>query len=476
LDLLGTVPALEDYAAIRDQADVPEAMIDAMLKNEAFVERMVRWHRDLLWANVDNVDIVNYQAYTYPTYPGYLYWRYISGFLYRGAPVPCLDTPATFGPGGEINFVLDGEGYRREGYVWVAPYWAPDTQIKVCAYDAQDRLTGFSGIACGTQDAFSDPSCGCGPNMRWCRTYNDYSTVQQGFVKDVERRVAKVIRDGLPYTELFTSRRAYVNGPMVHFYRYLTEMPGNVTVQPVSMYTDRLPDLAHVEKERFEEIELPDDHAGILTSPAYLLRFQTNRARAAHFYSSFLCSPLHPPPGGLPFLDPNQRPEPDLQKRDGCKYCHALLEPTGAYWGRWTERGAGYLDPIDYPATRSDCEACGRQGYGCSYDCSLYYVTRAFSSAEDRYLGSLNAYLFRRDDHLHHIDGGPKLLVLSTIVDDRFPHCVARRASEKLLGREVLPEEEPWLAELARRFVRSGYHYDQLVKSIVTSDGYRRVR
>ena len=68
----------------------------------------------------------------------------------------------------------------------MTPYWAPTTQIKVCAWDAQDRLVGYGGTRCGTLDGFYDPSCGCGPQMQWCRTYYDYSTTQKGFAKDVE--------------------------------------------------------------------------------------------------------------------------------------------------------------------------------------------------------------------------------------------------------------------------------------------------
>ena len=66
LDLTGDVPSLDDYAALRSAGDVPEATIDEMLASDAFVERAVRWHREVLWDNVENVDIVNYQAYTYP--------------------------------------------------------------------------------------------------------------------------------------------------------------------------------------------------------------------------------------------------------------------------------------------------------------------------------------------------------------------------------------------------------------------------
>ena len=59
-------------------------------------------------------------------------------------------------------------------------------------------------------------------------------------------------------------------------------------------------DLRFDESDRWVEIELPEQHAGILTSPAYLLRFQTNRARASRFADAFLCEPFTPPAGGLP--------------------------------------------------------------------------------------------------------------------------------------------------------------------------------
>ena len=49
-----------------------------------------------------------------------------------------------------------------------------------------------------------------------------------------------------------------------------------------------------------EVVEAGPAHAGVLTSPAYLLRFQTHRARANRFHVSFLCQPFVAPDGGLP--------------------------------------------------------------------------------------------------------------------------------------------------------------------------------
>jgi len=244
---------------------------------------------------------------------------------------------------------------------------------------------------------------------------------------------------------------------------------------PVALDVSRLPNIPFSDYN-FYPVEMPADHAGILTSPSFLLRFQTNRARANRFFDAFMCSPPSPPSGGLPAQDPNARIEPDLQLRDGCKYCHALLEPAAAHWGRWTERGAGFLDAATFPATRADCEECGRTGQACSAECRLYYVTQAYSPEEDAFIGMLNAYQWRRTGHQKNVELGPKFLVLTSIVDARFPDCVAKRALESMLGREAKPQEVAWYQELSLDFLNSGYRYRDLVKSLVTSDLYRRIR
>jgi hypothetical protein len=264
---------------------------------------------------------------------------------------------------------------------------------------------------------------------------------------------------------------------MVHFLRHQAGVPAGVRLTPLAMDLDRMPDLEYArDYSTWVEYEVAADHAGILTSPAFLLRFQTNRARANRFFESFLCQPFSPPLGGLPPTDPTIIPNPNLQKRDGCKYCHALLEPAAAHWGRWTERGAGFLAPEAFPAMREDCRACGTSGQLCSRECRLYYITNTFTSAEDPYIGMLTSYQFLREDHQANVEGGPKLLVAGTIVDDRFPRCTARRALEGLFGRELSAAEEEALPEAARAFVASKYDYRALITSIVKSPVYRRVR
>jgi len=262
----------------------------------------------------------------------------------------------------------------------------------------------------------------------------------------------------------------------VHYWKHLARVPAGTRNTPVPLPVEQLPELAYTDVDTWHPILLGPEHAGLLTSPAFLLRFQTGRARANRFYNAFMCQPFQPPSAGLPVPDDESAYQLDLQLRDGCKYCHALLEPSAAYWGRWSQQGAGYLDAESYPAVRDDCERCATSGESCSTDCKRYYLTEALVESQEEYLGKLLSYEFRREDHYGNIESGPRALALSVVVDGRLPDCVSRTAAAWLLGRAILPEEEPWIDQLGDQFIASDFNYRDLVKTIVSSPVYRSVQ
>lgn len=475
LHLRGTIPTVDEYEVLDALDTVPEALLDEWLASDDFVDQVVRHHRELLWPNVTNVNLVS-AAFGLRREPGSLtYWRIQPATEYRGADVPCLDEPAEFTETGAIKTTWV-DGANREGYVWIAPYWDPDVPIKVCAFDAATNQYGLSGIYCGSRSApASDPSCGCGEGLRFCRYSNRHRPVLEAFGRDVELRIQAVIANNEPYSELFTSERAYVNGPIVHYLTHQAQGFANVRFDPLAIEPATLPALEFHQADEWHEIELPSQHAGVLTSPGYLMRFQTDRARANRFYDAFLCQPFNPPAGGIS-IGGETLPHPDLQERSGCKYCHALLEPAAAYWGRWAEGGTGYINPFDFPPVRPDCTTCAYDNVGCSEDCNRFYLKDALSAEEGEYLGMLKPYVFRRQEHTVNVEVGPELLVGKTVVDGRLPRCVAKRTASWLLGREPVEDEGEWIEDLAEGFVTEGMSYRSLVKSIVTSDVYRRVR
>ena len=253
--------------------------------------------------------------------------------------------------------------------------------MKVCAIDAQTNEYSANGNFCGTNNGANRPDCGCGDELKWCITGAVRREVTRSFASSLDRLVGSIFESGESYLQLFESRRFFINGPLVHFFKYHTRI-GRYTLEPSPLPSWQLPDFAYNETERWTQLILEGEHSGVLTHPAFLLRFQTNRARASRLYDTFLCSPFQPPEGGLPVADEASVRNPDLQERAGCKYCHALLEPAAAYWGRWTEQGIGYLDEERFPSEREDCLNCALGGGNCNAECRTHYITSTLSEQE----------------------------------------------------------------------------------------------
>lgn len=480
LDIRGTLPSADELEAAAPEAALESATLDAWLASGAFAEQASRHHRSLLWSNVSNLNLLTASAglnaipragFGFEDAPT-TYYRRNRANPYRGGVVPCLNEPARFAEDGSILTTLQDDGTRREGWVEVSPYWAPDTTLRICAFDGNPTLITAGGRECGTRAGIGDINCGCGPELRWCQLGARHRAVSESMTEAFEQVVQHVMREDRPYTDLFSTRRAWVNGPLVYFYRHQTGVT-RFTFTPSPVDPAVLPDLDWTDRDTWVEIELGEAHAGLLTRPAFLLRFQTNFSRANRFFNAFLCQPFQPPAGGIPLAEQNN---PDLQERAGCKYCHALLGPSAAHWGRWTEQGAGYLSAEDFTPYRESCEICARSGQGCSAECRAFYVTTTYSEAEEPFIGMLKEYYFRRDVHVPHVEVGPRLLAWTGIADNRLPTCVAEKTAEWLLGRPMDAEgDAAWLAELARTFVAGDYRFRSLVRAIVTDDRYRRV-
>ncbi len=150
LDLRGRIPSLDEYASVSTNSSVEEALLDQMIGSDEFLEQIERYHRDLLWVNVSAQQIAQVSWLIGDSLErgrgrDGIYWNVSAGrsTRYRGTRAKCLDEPARFDPRtGEIITTPDANdpNVRREGWVLVRPYWAPETEIKVCAFDAQEAL------------------------------------------------------------------------------------------------------------------------------------------------------------------------------------------------------------------------------------------------------------------------------------------------------------------------------------------------
>ena len=72
----------------------------------------------------------------------------------------------------------------------------------------------------------------------------------------------------------------------------------------------------------------------------------------------------------------------------------------------------------------------------CSQRCLREYVVTTPTGTEAPWLGYLRAFLYRQDEHVANINGGPALMVRRHLSDGRFGRCTARNAVVWLTGRQ----------------------------------------
>ena len=117
-----------------------------------------------------------------------------------------------------------------------------------------------------------------------------------------------------------------------------------------------------------------------------------------------------PPPDGLRV---DEDDEPNVARKSGCSYCHQVLEPAAAHWGRFSEQGSAWLDPSRFPVDQPACRLRGLEPL-LETACERHYLS------EREPIGRLRAYEFAFDGTElgeqvgRNADAGPPALVSRT--------------------------------------------------------------
>ena len=369
---------------------------------------------------------------------------------------------------------------EREGYVTrPAPFWdASGSEMRVCAVEAQARSENpWTKELCTTSRFTGDRSCGCGENMRRCEgaAAATHNLRVAAFNEEPERIADAVVRNDEPYFNILTTRRSFVNGPLSQLYRDGQQGVGVFSLTAPAP-AETLPDVPFADKDTWKSYVRGPQHSGVLTAPAFLYRFPTQRARVNHFYSSFLCKAFVPSSNKPPPAEDACNRENNLARRCGCKDCHATIEPTGAHWGRFAERGALYLEPSRFPRYDPKCEACAIAGnVSCNGECAQY-VMQAYDGDGAESLGRLSSYLYRTPEEEQNIEGGPQVLVQRMLQTGAMERCTVQRVWREFLGRPMTSQEQVlYLDAFANDFARDNYRLKGLIERLVLSDAYRRI-
>jgi hypothetical protein len=371
---------------------------------------------------------------------------------------------------------------QREGWTTTpATYWEPAggrTTVVTCAIEAQQRAANpATGESCETARFVNDRSCGCGAGGRRCEAAGGsvHGARVAALNTEPELIADSVLRRDEPYFNILTTRRSFVNGVLSTFYR----QQQGVGVFAVSAPADpaSIPDIPYTQPAVWREYTRDDQHSGVLTAPAYLYRYATWRARISGFYEAMLCTHFAPPANAtLPAPEDACNREPNLAKRCGCNYCHATIEPTGAHWGRFSERGATFLDPLLFPRVDLRCRDCAVNGdVSCGGQCADY-VMQAYDGDGANSLGLLKTYLYRTDLEEENIEGGPRLLVQRMLATGELERCTVKRMWKEFLGRPMTQQEmDLYLDELVQGFVASNWNLKALIEALLASPAYRRI-
>ena len=477
LDLRGTIPSVDEYTALDAMSTVDDATVLAFVQSDDFRTLMRRYHETLFWPNVSTVRLnaqdTGLGTRTYAPADVLLLTSGGRAKTYRGSiTAGCGDFEHTsFGSDFRPTNVQTVGGFLQEGWRLVTPYWDTTKQIKVCAFDAQETLVSDDGVACNTPAGRSKTECGCGPGLRFCYGNGNVTAnaVRNSMREQLARKVDEVVAGGKPYTDLLLSTTSDENGKLAFWRKHLAP---NVSLN--TTYNDTAPEEEISNKgwadDSWEPVDRKGLHAGVLTLPAYLLRFQTDRGRANRFRIDFMCEHFVPPE--QPSTESCDPADNDLTKRCVCSYCHQKLEPMAAYFGLFAEAGTTMMtDPNVFPLYNESCKN-KTSGF-----CGRFYV------AKGERAGFLQALEFA-DAHPEfeaNALAGPRALAQSIIDNGTFAQCTVKRTFSYLVKREIraqgaTTDELDLLSELVQSFEGSGYSFPMLVHEIVSLPQYRRAR
>ena len=179
--------------------------------------------------------------------------------------------------------------------------------------------------------------------------------------REAVRFISDLFEQDRDFREILTGHQTFVNGPLAQFYR--TIQRGSCCGVEVSFGMDEETeplfdpknaptDLAPEEVDRWERVADRGPHAaGILTTPMFLEKYASARARGAALYNAFLCKSFVAEDVAL-----TPSTEPNLMVRPGCSTCHATLEPLAAYFARIEPGNFVFLPPTTFPVYSSTCK------------------------------------------------------------------------------------------------------------------------
>jgi hypothetical protein len=285
-------------------------------------------------------------------------------------------------------------------------------------------------------------------------------------------------KSGARYSELITSPRIHVNGRTEFFSKWLAPMSSpNKTYNAWHEGDAPVPANPDFNDRNWRVVERSGAHSGILTMPAFSLRFQTNRGRANRARIALTNRYFAPPTG--PDTQGCSPDSDNLTERCTCRYCHATLEPLAGYFAPVAEAGSTLVtDRKLFPIDRPECLPKAGKKQIDPY-CSRFYDI----DPESSHPGRLLTHLIYQEvpEVAQAIEAGPEGLAQRWIADKSFFRGTVEHVFESFVGRPLIldaadPNDETSLRDQLTDELAQKDDFVALVRTIVTLPQYRRIR
>jgi hypothetical protein len=299
----------------------------------------------------------------------------------------------------------------------VTPFWKPEAVVWVCPSVARACGTNLSKcfVEYGNENEAKNTELGTS------EAFDSRFTIVKSLSRQAAGLATAVVVDNWPYTKILEPGLTAVDGALAHLYG----QTNHFDLKRLNVPADLMRQLEEVSLDdtRFNLVYTGNayEHAGVLTTFGWLRRYEKNRTRANQLYERLLCRKFT---ADLPRVFP-QDPG-NLRTRDGCKGCHATLDPLADFYLSWGEGGDVY------------------RGAG--------------AAKKTTFAGK----------------GGSSLADLSRIItgDEAFATCAVQNAWEWMLGRKFYASEKALRDELTAYFVKTRYSFRELVYALATHPAF----
>ncbi|HYX36117.1 MAG TPA: hypothetical protein VE954_23700 [Oligoflexus sp.] len=220
-----------------------------------------------------------------------------------------------------------------------------DETISICSNIVSTQVSvtiNSTYYGCTWADGFLRSGCGCGPEQILCYPKSLRYDLMQDLSHEFKDRAAYVYSQQLSWKDLLSSSSVYGNRALAQFY-LINQYVSPWQAAPTATEIARLRQIPMTEKVWFEAPAIGAERSGIVTSPAFMRRFNNGRSRIRALTDALLC---HDVDSTLNTSGISTLVNPDVNvlgqsivTRPQCATCHYGMDNLASTLFGWNDQG-----------------------------------------------------------------------------------------------------------------------------------------